>query len=129
MHKHTLIATLSVALLGGTSAYAQRCANNSWNPELYCFYGEKDKMVEKLGKIPAKLSERRVFLQITQGDGNANVKLYEQQKDGTFTVTQWSAERTSRLLSRIDDEILANKGMNCVGKDFIVDPGKETRGS
>src|SRR5206468_5919995 len=48
---------------GGTN-----CATSSWNPELYSFYGAKGTIVEKLGKIPAKLSERRVFVQVTQGD-------------------------------------------------------------
>ena len=68
--------------------------------------------------MPAKLSERRVFLQITQGDSGANVKLYERQKDNSFTVTEWSGKETSRLVCDIDKAIMANKGVNCVGEQI-----------
>jgi hypothetical protein len=126
MKKHTLIITLiAAALLGGASAYAQvasptpkvlSCLLSSWSPELYSFYGAKDVIAEKVANIPAKLSERRVFLQVTQGDSGADVKLHERQKDGTFTVTEWTTKQTSRLLAEIDKAIVANKGVNCVGE-------------
>jgi hypothetical protein len=128
MKKHTLIVTLiAAASLGNAlSAYAQiaspspsplSCLLSSWSPELYSYYGAKDTVAEKLANIPAKLSERRVFLQITQGDSSADVKLYERQKDGTFIVTEWKqSERTSRLLAEIDKAIIDNKGVNCVGE-------------
>ena len=110
MKKHTLIVTLiAAALLGGAANGASpgpRCKASSWNPELYSFYGAKDTIVEKLASIPAKLSERRVFLQVTQGDSSADVKLYEQQEDGTFTVTEWTTEQASRLLADIDEAIV-----------------------
>jgi hypothetical protein len=120
MKTHILIvAVMSAVLLSGASAYAQAdaCNNSSWNPESYCFYGAKDKIVEKFANISTtKLSERRVFLQVTQGDSRADVKLYERQKDGTFTVTEWGTKQTARLLADIDKAIVANKGVNCVGE-------------
>lgn len=117
MKKYALIVLLiAAALLGGTSANAQLCTESSWNPELYTLYGAKASIVEKLGKLPLKLSERRVFLQVTQGDSSANIKLYEKQKDGTYTVTEWTAKQTAGLLSDIDKAIVANKGVNCVGE-------------
>jgi len=125
MKKHTLIVTLiAAALVGGALADTPspaaspgpRCRASSWDPGLYSFYGAKDTIVEKLASIPAKLSERRVFVQVTQGDSSADVKLYEQQKDGTFTVTEWTTKPTSRLLAKIDEAIIANKGVNCVGE-------------
>jgi len=111
-----IAAMISAVLLSGTSAYAQTCRRSSWNPELYSFYGEKGTIVKKLANLPAKLSEHRVFLQVTQGDSSANIKLYEQQENGTFTVTEWSTKQTSRLLADIDKAIIANKGVNCVGE-------------
>jgi hypothetical protein len=126
MKTHTLIVTLiAAASLCSGSAYAQypsprptplSCLLSSWSPELYSFYGAKDVIAEKLANIPAKLSERRVFLQVTQGDSGADVKLYERQTDGTFTVTEWTTKQTSGLLAEIDKEIVANKGVDCVGK-------------
>jgi hypothetical protein len=130
MNNHTLIVpVIAAVLLSGASAYAQAdaCNYSSWNPELYCFYGAKDKIAEKLANIPAKLSERRVFLQVTQGDSRADVKLYERQKDGTFTVTEWGTKQTSRLLAEIDRAIVANKGVNCVGEQVKAVLGKELK--
>jgi hypothetical protein len=118
MRTHTLIFAITFAVvLSGASAHAQKsCLNSSRNPELYSFYGDKDVIVESLARIPAKLSERRVFLQTTQGDSSADVRLYERQEDGTFTVTEWTTGQTTRLLADIDKAIIANKGVNCVGE-------------
>jgi hypothetical protein len=118
MKRHTLTFALfaGAALLGGTSVNAQRCANSSWNPELYSLYGAKDTIVEKLSTLPLMLSDRRVFLQITQGDSSANVKFYEKQNDGTYTVTEWTTKETSHLLADIDEAMVANKGVHCVGE-------------
>ena len=125
MNKLILTLIAAASLSGAWPAYAQvaspspwplSCLNSSWSPEHYSFYGAKDTIVEKLANIPVKLSERRVFLQVTQGDSSADVKLYERQKDGTFTVTEWKPKRTSRLLTEIDKAIIDNKGVNCVGE-------------
>jgi hypothetical protein len=129
MKKPTLICTLiSAALLGSGAASAQsptptstigqnrECKNSSWNPELYSFYGARDTVVEKLANIPVKPSERRVFVQVTQGDSDISVKLWEQQTGGTFTVTEWTRKQIPRLLPDIDSAIIDNKGVNCVGE-------------
>lgn len=128
MKKQTLVVTLiATALLGGASANAQLCAHSSWNPELYSLYGAKDTIVEKLSKLPLKLSERRVFLQVTQGESSANVKLFEKQKDGTYTVTEWTTKQTASLLAAIDEAIVANKGVNCVGEQVKAVLEKELK--
>ena len=131
MKKYTLIVTLiAAALLCSASAYdptptpgtGAGCLRSSWNPELYSFYGAKDTIVEKLAQIPAKLSERRVFLQVTQGVSKTDVKRWVREDDGIFTVTEWTREQPSRLhpddplLNAIDKEIVDNKGVHCVGE-------------
>src|SRR5437016_6274449 len=59
------------------------CRHGSWNPEVYSFYGERDKIVDKLGYSPARLTDRRVFVTVTRGDANAKgeVKFYERQTE------------------------------------------------
>ena len=88
-----IIAAMSAALLGcafgeepSPSPPIDACNYSSWNPEAYCFYGEKAKIVDKLSNLSTatKLSERRVYLQITQGESSGDVKLYERQKNGNF---------------------------------------------
>ena len=125
MKKHTLIVTLiAAASLGGALAQTPapgaspgpRCRYNSWNPEVYSFYGDKARIIDKLANIATNLSEHRMFLQVTQGDLTAEVKLYEQQEDGKFNVTKWTTKQTSRLLAKIDDAIVLNEGEDCVGQ-------------
>src|SRR4029077_11389997 len=130
---HILIATVIAAVLLDGALVAEptppplACRQSSWSPELYSLYGAKSTIVEKLGNIPAKLSERRVFLQVTQGDSSAYVKLYEQQKDGTFTVTEWTTPEIPDLLADIDKAIVANKGVNCVGEQVKSILAKELK--
>jgi len=94
------------------------CNYQSWNPEIYSFYGAKENITEKVSRLPLKLSEHRVFVQITQGEAWAQVKMFELQKDGTFTVTEWEGKDTFRLACDIDKAIVANKGINCVGEQM-----------
>lgn len=128
MKKYTLIVTAAAAAVFiGMSAYSQStptptptskggCLIASWNTELYGFCGAKPAMLEKIARIPVKLSERRVFIQITQGSSGGEIKLYERQQDGKFTVTTWSTPETFGLLADIDKAIFENKGVNCVGE-------------
>jgi len=107
-------ATASASPPGGGDA----CNYASWNPEVYSFYGAKENVAEKISRLPLKLSEHRVFVQITQGEAWAQVKMFELQKDGTFTVTEWEGKDTSRLACDIDKAIMVNKGVNCVGEQM-----------
>ena len=129
MNKRILLVTLLVALLGSTFAaeYSQTptptatptrpppkpsgaCRNNAWNPETYGFYGAKKTILEKLPKIPetAPFADRRVFVQITEGESGVEVKLFERQDNGTFTTTVWTREKGGRLICDIDDRIMDN---------------------
>jgi hypothetical protein len=96
------------------------CRQQSRNTELYGFCGAKDTMLEKLASLPAEIVKRRVFIQITQGSSSGEVKLYERQKEGTFTVTTWSTKQTSGLLGDVDKTMFDNKGVNCVGEQVTA---------
>jgi hypothetical protein len=99
-----------------TSSPGPRCKAASWSPEQYTFYGEKDPIVGKLSNLPIKLSDHRKFLHVTQGKSRADVKFYEQEENGKFTVTEWTPKQTAVLLATIDHAIVVNKGEDCVGK-------------
>jgi hypothetical protein len=159
MKTHRLIAVLFAASLGsGFAAELSRtpsptttptptpkspapetmgaCRYNSWNPELYGFYGTKEAVVGKLAKIPetAPFSERRVFVQVTQGKSGIEIKLFERQDGGKVTVTVWTktSKETSHLVCDLDERIMDNKGLNCVGQkvkealDKLLGKGNET---
>jgi len=103
------------------------CHQASWNPELYSFYGSKDTILEKLAKIPTNLSERRVFLQVTQGDSSVDIRLYDRNKDGTYTLTVWTKKQTPHLITNIDEAICDNQGANCVGEQVKSVLAKELK--
>jgi hypothetical protein len=95
---------------------------------LYGFYGKKETVIEKVTTLPVNLAERRVFVQITQSGrtdhATGDVRLFEQQKDGTFTVTQWATRQPSDIVAGIDKTIMDNKGRDCVGaaiKDLLTE--------
>jgi len=130
-----ILPLIAASLLGGMSVYAQStpspspsispimnrdCVHQSQNTELYGFCGAKDVTLEKVAGLPIDIVKRRVFIQITQGSSSGEVKLYERQKDGTFTVTTWNMGQTSLLLSDIDKSMFENKGVNCVGEQVTA---------
>ena len=112
------------------------CRYNSWNPELYGFYGTKDTVIAKLAKIPetAPFSERRVFVQVTQGKSGIEIKLFERQDSGEVAVTVWTKtlKETAHLVCDLDERIMDNKGLNCVGQkvkealDKLLGKGKKS---
>jgi hypothetical protein len=123
-----IVALMAAALVGSVlaetplpAAVPQKtagptCKLYSRTPELYTFYGDKNTIVKQLAKIPANLSERRMFLQITQGVSRTDVELYEQQDNGKFKKTNWNTQKTTfALVSKIDHTIIANAGEHCVG--------------
>jgi hypothetical protein len=87
-----------------------------------------------VANVPMNFSERRQFLQITQSGrtdgGKADVKLFEKQEDGSFTVTEWTNAKAQGLFDTIERAIIDNKGYHCVGekcKALLVEklgPGK-----
>jgi hypothetical protein len=95
------------------------CQHASRDVELYGFYGTKEIVRKRVASVPMKLSDRRQFLQITQGGrtegGKADVKLFEKQNDGSFTVTEWKNAKTPGLFDKIERAIIDNKGYHCVG--------------
>lgn len=45
-----------------------------------------------------------------------NVRLFEQQKNGGFSVTEWSNVKAVGLFDEVDKAIIENKGKDCVGE-------------
>jgi hypothetical protein len=139
MKKYTLMITLIAAVsVGGgfaadptysakpsasPSATADggggRCNRSSASVEVHGFFGTKETVTEKVATLPVNLLERRVFLQVTQSSGtNAKtvVKLFEQKEDSSYAVTEWTKGADARLMEKIDEAIIKNKGKECVGE-------------
>jgi|ERR1043166_4100837 hypothetical protein len=129
--------TLAPAPSKPMDAGGPRCTQYSASVEVHTFYGSKEVLTEKLANMPVDLSQRRVFLQITQSPrekgAKTNVKLFEKQTDGGFGITEWTKVTGRDLFDKLDEAIIKNKGENCVGeamKDVLTktlgkaEPGK-----
>jgi len=131
MKKHTLIVTLitaaSIRVCFGQSPTPSPtvepltvCKHANRDIELYGFYGTKEIVTKGVATVPMNFSERRQFLQITQSgrtDGaKTDVKLFEKQEDGSFTVTEWTNAKAQGLFDTIERAIIDNKGYHCVGE-------------
>jgi len=129
MKKHALIVIvitaglIRVCLCQSPSPTAEEktvCPRASNDVELFGFYGTKEIVAERVANVPMKPSERRLFLQITKSGrtdgGEADVKLFEKQKDGRFTVTEWPKAKAQGLFDTIEKAIIDNKGKHCVGE-------------
>ena len=103
----------------GPSIGPTRCPESSASVEVHIFYGKVKTVADKVADLPVKLSERRVFVQVTQdgrtGSAKTSVKLFE-QKDGRFMITEWTGANISGLSGEIDDTIIRDKGKTCVGE-------------
>lgn len=102
----------------GPSVGPTRCPESSASVEVHTFYGRVKTVADKVAELRVNLSERRVFIQITQSgrtvSSKTSVKLFE-QKDGKFMITEWSGANISGLAQEIDDTIIRDKGKTCVG--------------
>lgn len=134
MKKRLSVVAMTLALLAHPSAYSQEptpspeetptpprtvmggCNHSGWNTEVYRFYGAKETLIEKVTQLPREILKRRVFLQVTQGDSVAEIKLFERQPNGTFNVTEWTKKDSADLFTDIDRAIMANKAVDCVGE-------------
>src|SRR5438128_663712 len=123
MKKHTLIVIVIIAGLirvcfcqspSPTAVVLTVCPKASNDVELFGFYGTKEIVAERVANVPMNPSERRLFLQITQSgrtdDAKTDVKLFEKQKDGSFTVTRWTNAKAQGLFDTIERAIIDNKG-------------------
>jgi len=98
------------------TAPPKRCLLSSRDVEAHTFYGTKDIVADRVPKLPVDLLDRRVFLQITESGEKTDAKLFEQQQDGSFAITQWLKGKVPGLLDEIDRAIIKNKGIDCVGE-------------
>ena len=127
----TPLASPSVSPSPTPSVGPTKCPQSSANVEVHSFYGSKKTVADEVADLPVNLSERRVFIQITQSgrtkSANTSVKLFEQQ-NGKFIVTEWTGADPSGLFDEIDDTIIRDKGKNCVGEAIEAVLTKKLRG-
>ncbi len=100
-----------LAAMGGAA-----CEKQSWSPEILSFFGDPETVINKLGAVEADLSDRRVFVLTLQTNDSAEIALYERTRPGRVTISRWKGAPSEDFQSQVNETIIANKGVHCVGE-------------
>jgi hypothetical protein len=97
------------------------CRRSSWTPEVFSFYGDPEKVMDKLSRFDMKLADRRIFMYMVESADAADLVLYERPltDSGPWTVWRWSGKPSEASKIREDEtnQILARQGKECVGAE------------
>jgi hypothetical protein len=68
--------------------------------------------------LPDELVQRRVYMLMIQGEGRAEVRVFERfsLEDTEGTVATWQDERLGDLVTELTEVLLTNKGVHCPGE-------------
>ncbi|MFE7129658.1 hypothetical protein ACFVIM_02235 [Streptomyces sp. NPDC057638] len=88
----------------------------SWTPEVHDFYGDPEAILNKMDGLDMDLSNRRIFVLLTESESSAEIRFFEQAEEGSYKVSTWSGGSLDGMGGRISEVILANKGVMCVGE-------------
>jgi hypothetical protein len=96
------------------------CRISSWTPEVYGFYGDPGKVMDKLAGFDMKLAERRIYMFMVEGGDSGELALFERPLKGgdSWTVWRWKGKRSdaTKLREKELNEILSIHGEDCVGQ-------------
>jgi hypothetical protein len=97
------------------------CRVSSWTPEVYSFYGDPDKVMDKLARFDMKLAERRVYMFMVESHDASELALFERpvRETGRWKVWRWKGPPSEgrRLREEETSEILTRQGKECVGQE------------
>ncbi|MFD7665629.1 hypothetical protein [Streptomyces sp. NPDC059788] len=92
------------------------CRQYSWTPEVHDLYGDPESILRKMDAQNMELTERRIFVLLTESEGLAQVRFFEQVKGKEYAVSAWTGESLGGVGGALGDTILKNKAVNCVGE-------------
>ena len=78
--------------------------------------GDAETVIDKLSGIEKDLTTRRVYIFTLETKRSAEVAFYERTKPGRVTVSRWRGKPSGTFHSKVNEAIIANKGVHCVGE-------------
>jgi hypothetical protein len=80
--------------------------------------GSPELVASNLANLPTDLVERRVYMLMIQGDGQAEARVYERfnLEDTEGTVAAWDEDNISDLVTLVTDVLVTNRGVHCPGE-------------
>jgi hypothetical protein len=101
----------SFSVVGGMG-----CKKQSWSPEVISLYGDADTVNQKLANMEMDLPERRVYIFTVETENELELSFFERTSAGRVNVLKWSGGRGADIHQQIHQEIVRNRGVNCVGE-------------
>lgn len=99
-----------------TMLSGEGCEAQSWSPEVISLYGDAETVIDKLSGIEKDLTTRRVFIFTLETSKKAEIAFYERSSPGKVTISRWSGSPNPSFQNQVNDAIIANKGVHCVGE-------------
>jgi hypothetical protein len=97
---------------------ALRCVVAAWDCQIHSFFGSPETVAGKLADLPKDLVDRRVYVLAVQGEGRAEVRVFERGSldDAEGTVAVWQGDSLGGLVASVTDTLIANHGVHCPGE-------------
>jgi hypothetical protein len=95
---------------------AAGCKAQSWSPEVVSLYGDRQTVIEKLGNFDMDLPNRRIYMFLLETEQNAELALFEESAQSKYRVSRWKGTPRKDLRQSVDEAIIQNKGVACVGE-------------
>lgn len=127
MRKKISLVLLSL-LVGVTGVFAARntsfsvvsfedCDTSSKEPEVYQFYGDTAKVLQKVEGLNVGLVKRRMYMLTVESSSGAELRLFEKASNGKgVEIWNWKGSSLGDLNQQLAAGLLENRGVNCVGE-------------
>lgn len=92
------------------------CVWASFEAQVDSFYGDSAVILKNLKALPLDVRERRLYMFLLETKGRAELLLFERVDENNCNVWRWSGEEVKELKFYIEDMMLANRGISCVGE-------------
>lgn len=98
-----------------------KCAEYSFEPEVFQFYGDANAVLRKLNDDTMGLEHRRAYLLMIETADSAEVAIFERPtfEDKNIAVALWRGKTAGDLRQQLTDTILTNRGLMCMGEQAI----------
>ncbi|HEV7805918.1 MAG TPA: hypothetical protein VGO80_08870 [Solirubrobacteraceae bacterium] len=92
------------------------CKTYSWSPEVHNFYGDAEAILGKMDGIDMALDDRRIYALVVDSGSDREVRFFEQVDATHWAVLSWRGAAEGDLAGQIEQAVLDNHGVHCVGE-------------
>lgn len=94
------------------------CENpDAGTPEEYSLFGKASDLQSKISAIDADLSKRKIFVVTIEDEDGTEAFLYRRgDEEGKMQLTHWVGLEKEGIRASIENAIVENKGIQCVGE-------------